>query len=26
MPVVTGNDGVRNHFMGLRISYWVKNK
>jgi len=24
--VVTGNDGVRNHFMGLRISYWVKNK
>lgn len=26
MPVVAGDDGVRNHFMGLRISYWVKNK
>ncbi|MBM3411788.1 MAG: PorT family protein [Bacteroidetes bacterium] len=26
IPVVAGDDATRNHFMGLRISYWVKNK
>jgi hypothetical protein len=25
-PNATGNDGLRNHFMGLRIGYLVKNK
>jgi hypothetical protein len=26
MSVASGNDAIRNHFMGLRLSYWVKNK
>lgn len=26
MSVPTGNDALRNHFMGLRLSYWIKNK
>ena len=26
IPVASGSDAIRNHFMGLRVSYWVKNK
>jgi hypothetical protein len=26
IPVANGNDAIRNHFMGLRVSYWIKNK
>ena len=26
IPVASGDDAIRNHFMGLRVSYWVKNK
>jgi len=26
MSVPNGDDALRNHFMGLRVSYWVKNK
>lgn len=26
MSVPTGTDALHNHFMGLRLSYWVKNK